>query len=317
MTVFILICWINWRLLSRWFRNTISRNLQYGYWLVTIVCCLAISYSWPIRPIAPFVNPGGISAVYPAVIWLLGQVILLLLFPLLFGIRWLIHHIDKTTAIAGTEHMMTRRIFLQKTLGIAPILAFGFSAQGVYAAEEVMEVRHLELSVPGLPNDLKGFKIAQISDTHLGPYFSLNKLDEVIALVRREKPDLVAITGDLIDDLDVLTPCIKKLSALARVIPHGVYFCWGNHEYFRNINLIRTELQKSPVKVLANSNSSIIVGETPLYLLGVDYPQTNNFLEREKLRRQFMSKAQARIPVGAFRVLIAHHPDFLFDGFCR
>ncbi len=59
----------------------------------------------------------------------------------------------------------------------------------------------------------------------------------------------------------------------------------------------------------------IKVEETTFYILGVDYPWPKTAAEKDSTRRQFMLKAEANIPNDAFKVLLAHHPDFLFDGF--
>jgi predicted MPP superfamily phosphohydrolase len=188
---------------------------------------------------------------------------------------------------------------------------------GTYSARFEMAVRRLELPFRKLPPALRGFKIAQISDTHVGTFFTLDRLDEVIELVKQEKPDMVVITGDLIDDLTLLRPCIAKLSQFAAVIPYGIYYCWGNHEYFRDIKRIREELLKSPIHVLGNSNAPIVVGETTFYMLGVDYPWATTNPEKKEKQRQFLAKAQANIPDEAFKILLAHHSDFIADGFAN
>ena len=95
---------------------------------------------------------------------------------------------------------------------------------------------------------MNGFKISQISDTHLGPYFDLAQLDTAISLLSEERPDLVVITGDFADDLSLLNPAIERFNALRPAIPYGIYFCVGNHDYFRNAELVRDELKKSLIQ---------------------------------------------------------------------
>jgi len=214
-----------------------------------------------------------------------------------------------------SDHSASRREFLQKILYVAPVLAFGISAHGGCSARFHMDIRRLELPFQGMSSSLKGFKIAQISDAHVGAFFSLDRLDDIIELVTLEKPDMVVITGDLIDDLNLLSPCVEKLSQLSAHVPYGVYFCWGNHEYFRDINRIRRELLKSPIHILENSHVPINVGDGSFYLLGVDYPFAKAIPEKNKIQQQFLAKAQEGIPDNVFRILIAHHPDFLFDAF--
>lgn len=318
IALIVLICWVNWRLLVKWYPRPYPSWFRYGYWLITAAACSSISYSWLTRfnlPLYQWLSP----AAYPGFIWVTGEMILLVCFPLLFVARRLVRRIRSNEDKNETteEAAITRRAFLQNMLYAVPVLAFVPSTLGVYSAEATMRVHRLKLSWDNLPEAFNGFKIAQISDTHLGPYFTLDRLDYVLRLVKKEKPDLVVITGDLIDDLDLLTDCVAKLSKLAETIPYGMFFCWGNHEYFRDVSRIRRELEKNPITILENEAVSLPSGGQSLSLLGVDYPRTNSAAERQMLRHQFMEKTVAKVPAGAFQILLAHHPDFLFDGFAR
>jgi predicted MPP superfamily phosphohydrolase len=131
-------------------------------------------------------------------------------------------------------------------------------------------------------------------------------------MVKQEKPHLLAITGDLVDDLDLLSPTMERLTAFQPEMPHGIFYCWGNHEYFRDIGLIRKALYASPVTVLENRSQAVGNG---LYLAGVDYPWGKNKEELEVKRRDFFAQAVREIPSGSFTVLLAHHPDFFDNSF--
>ncbi|GMA98465.1 metallophosphoesterase [Pelosinus sp. IPA-1] len=278
-----------------------------------------VGASWLLRPDSTFYYEWIIPLVDLSFVWVIGQILLLVFFPILFALRKILHRV-RTTEISKDNKGVadtSRRTFIQSILYAAPVLALGVSGTGVYSAEKEMVVRHFTLPFPGLDQELKGFKIAQISDTHLGPFFTLDRFDEVIHLVIQEKPDMVVITGDLIDDLSLLVPAVEKLNQMDALIPYGIYFCWGNHEYFRDINRIRVELGKSKIHVLQNSNTPITVGASTFYLLGVDYPWPENVSKKDAIRQQFMKKAVENIPNGAFKVLLAHHPDFLFEGFAE
>lgn len=305
LIVIALVSWVNWWFLTKWFPNLHSRLTLCTYWLVNAFAWFTIGYSWLVHPGTPLFYQWITPFLYVSFVWIVAEGILLLLFPILFAVRKMIHY----------DNMPTRRTFLQKIVYVAPALAFGVSAQGVYSSRFDMAVRRLELTCKGLPRQLTGFKIAQISDTHLGPFFSLDRLDDVIALIKQEKPDMVVITGDLIDDLNLVKPAIGKLSQLAALIPYGIYFCWGNHEYFRDIQRIRDELLKSPIHILENSNAPIVVGDTTFYMLGVDYPWADTIPEKTEKQQQLLTKAQTNIPDNAFRILLAHHPDFFSDAF--
>ena len=317
MLLILIISYGNWRLLIKWFPTWKGYISGIIYWLMTAISWSLVGASWLLRPDSKFYYEWIIPLIDLSFVWVIGQILLLLFFPLLFALRKILYrlHSNETSKNNRGVTDTSRRTFIQSMLYAAPVLALGVSGTGVYSAEKEMVVRHFPLFFPGLEQDLKGFKIAQISDTHLGPFFTLDRFDEVIHLVIKEKPDMVVITGDLIDDLSLLVPAVEKLNQMDALIPYGIYFCWGNHEYFRDINRIRLELGKSKIHVLQNSNIPIIVGTCTFYLLGVDYPWPQNVSEKDDIRQQFMKKAIENIPNGAFRVLLAHHPDFLFEGF--
>lgn len=305
IVLLVLISGANWWFLRKWIPKFHSRQRFMVYWFITIAAWGAIGYSWILHPGTPFFYQWITPLVYLSFIWLIGNLILLLIFPILFAMRKLINK----------KMMPTRRTFLKKVLYAAPALAFAVSVQGVYSSKFDMVTRRMTLSYKRLPQSLKGFKIAQISDAHLGTFFTLDQLDHALALVKAEKPDILVITGDFIDDLTLLGPGIKKISELSALVPHGIYFCWGNHEYFRDIERIRQGLLKSPIHILENSNVPIVVGDATLYVIGVDYPWANKVSEKTEKQQQFLKVAQQGIPDQAFRVLLAHHPDFIFDAF--
>jgi predicted MPP superfamily phosphohydrolase len=315
--IILAISWINWRLLIKWNPYYKSRTMGYGYWLITALSWLMISYGWVIHPEKPFFYQWITPLVNLSFIWILGGIFLVFLFPILFAIRKILQCIPSAKGKPDHKGIMitSRRTFLQTMIYAAPILTLGVSTYGVYSAEKEMVVHRFTLPFAGIPKDLKGFKIAQISDTHLGTFFTLDRLDHVIQLVSQEKPDIVVITGDLIDDLGLLEPCIEKLSQLASFVPYGIFFCWGNHEYFHDIKRIREALLKSPIHILENSHVAMKVGEATLCMLGVDYPWPQSAFEKDNIRQQFMSMAEKNAPADSFKILLAHHPDFLFNSF--
>jgi len=322
LTIITFVSWLNYRLLSRLFPFYRIRMVKYSWLLFAAETNLAIVYSLSRHP--PFVVPeveGFRFFVYGALIWLFGQLILLILQPLIY----VAHRLLKSNRRADTPETsssvsgMSRRNFLQRSLAATPLIAFGIGTKGIYEAQTAMVVRRHSLVMPELPHNLSGFKIGQVSDIHLGPYFDLAKLDTVLRLLAKEKPDLVVITGDFTDDLALLKPAIDKFDELQPSIPHGIYFCMGNHDYFHNARLVRAELDSSRIVLMDNIHKLIVPGPRPLYLIGVDYPWAdfahNGIKVDDNKRKQYFSAANQAVPQSAFKVLIGHHPDVLFDGF--
>lgn len=243
---------------------------------------------------------------YFAVWWLIS---LLIMLPLLLFWRGLLA-VSRQTGRQG----LSRRDFICKSAAIIPLISVGFSAKGIYDSSEITVWRH-SFSFKDFPKDLAPLKIVQISDTHIGAFFGMDSLERVLSLAIGEQPDVVVITGDLIDDLSLLDMTMERLSRFEALVPYGVYYCWGNHEYFRDQSKIRRAVAHSPLKLLENSSQKISTGERPFYFVGVDYPWAKKAEEMRFVRKSYLEKGLEGVPEDAFTVLLSHHPDFIEDAF--
>lgn len=244
-----------------------------------------------------------------AVWWMAGLFIML---PFLLFWRGLAAVEQRTRKKAGED--ISRRDFIRKSAAAVPLVALGVSAKGVYGAGEVTIQRH-DLKLANFPKDLGKVKLVQISDSHIGPFFGINSLEQALKLTAAENPDLVVITGDLIDDLNLLDQTINRLTKLQAALPYGMYFAWGNHEYFRDRSKIRRALAQSPIVVLENSAAQISQGENPLFLLGVDYPWAKNTDEMRSIKQSYLQQSLEKVPESACKILLSHHPDFIDNAF--
>ena len=92
-------------------------------------------------------------------------------------------------------------------------------------------MRHVDAFVPDLPPSFDGLKIAQLSDLHVGPHTSRRFLDRVVRATHALAPDLIAITGDLVDDrAEDVAIYAELLGSLAA--PLGVFMIPGNHDVY-------------------------------------------------------------------------------------
>jgi predicted MPP superfamily phosphohydrolase len=130
-------------------------------------------------------------------------------------------------------------------------------------------VRRVVVPLGKLPAALNGMTIVQLSDVHVGPTIGKRFLDRVVDSVNALQPDVVAITGDLVDgSVSRLAPHVAPLARLrAR---HGVFFVTGNHEYYAGVEEWCTHLGELGVRVLRNERVRIGDGEHSFDLAGVD-----------------------------------------------
>ncbi len=177
-----------------------------------------------------------------------------------------------------------------------------------------------DVPIKDLPPDLEGFRLAQISDIHLGAYYSLERLEALLQRIADAKPDLLAITGDIFDDTAMNPAAIKLVDSFTDKFKFGIYYIHGNHEHFRGIYQIEQMLKQTNINMLVNRSKNV-TGK--LYILGVDYPSrapvtSTGDKEREKVfaeaRRSYVSGAMVNVPDDAVKILLAHHPEFIDDG---
>src|SRR5690606_14540497 len=156
-----------------------------------------------------------------------------------------------------------------------------------------------------LPEGLHGFTIAQITDIHVGPTIKEDYLEAIVQAVNRLSPDLVAITGDLVDgSVKELGPHVQPLARL--VAKHGVYFVTGNHEYYSGVRGWLQELKRLGVRVLLNEHQVLSHRGETLVLAGVADYSAHVF---EPSHRSNPVKALKGAPpeVGV-KILLAHQP---------
>jgi predicted MPP superfamily phosphohydrolase len=152
-----------------------------------------------------------------------------------------------------------RRLFLARAVASGAALAAGGSSlYGVRSATGAPEVTEVPLKLPRLPPALSGLTIAQVSDLHVGPTVGQREVRRVVELVNGLHPDVVAITGDLVDGgVAELGAAVGELSRLRS--RWGSFFVTGNHEYYSGVEPWLAELQRLGVTVLRNQR--VVVGD--------------------------------------------------------
>lgn len=148
-----------------------------------------------------------------------------------------------------------RRAFFKKSLDISSlVLATGLSTKAMLNARFV-ELETVDIKIKKLKQK---YKIVQLSDIHIGGLIDASFIKEIVARVNALKPDIVFITGDLVDmDVSKIQAPLKELKSLNS--KYGTFFILGNHEYFHNVSLIIPAIKKLGIRVLENEN--LYIGE--------------------------------------------------------
>lgn len=182
----------------------------------------------------------------------------------------------------------------------------------LYSQNNLISITEVNITSNKIPSSFKGFKILQISDLH-NKKFGDNQ-ETLIQKVKSINPDIIAITGDLIDsksyDAEVSMELIRGL-----VKEYPIYFVTGNHEKWSGkYNDLEKELKKHHVTVLRNEHVSIQKGEQKINLLGIDDPEfvTGNRDEGNIVKDEII-KAKIEIQPDIYNVLLSHRPEFLTE----
>ena len=193
-----------------------------------------------------------------------------------FGVADVLHIHNVSTAILG--------------------VALGLTLAGMVQARWPRVV-HVTVPIRNLPDDLHGFRIAQLSDLHVGPTIRRRFVASVVQRTNRLAPDLVAVTGDVADGLvPELREHVAPLGDLRA--PHGTFFVTGNHEYFWDVRGWTAELARLGVDFLQNEHRLLLRGTGRLLLAGVtDLSAASD-----------PARALAGAPASDVRVLLAHQP---------
>jgi predicted MPP superfamily phosphohydrolase len=202
----------------------------------------------------------------------------------------------------------TLDVFALWSARLIPPAAIVVTLYGAFNARRTAAVKRVDVPVTGLPAAFDGFTIAQLSDVHVGPTIKRAYVQALVDRVNTLKPDLVAITGDLVDgNVPALSRHVAPLSGLQS--RHGSFFVTGNHEYYAGADAWITELRRIGIAVLLNSHVTIASrepGGAPLVLAGVSDYGGGHF---DPAHRSDAAKAMAGSPANAAaRILLAHQP---------
>jgi hypothetical protein len=186
-----------------------------------------------------------------------------------------------------------------------PLLGLAVTFVGFLNARRTAGVVMVEVCLPDLPPELQGFCIVQISDVHVGLTIRHRYVEAIVEAVNRLEPDVVAITGDLVDG--TVPDLADDVEPLRRLVSrHGNYFVTGNHEYYSGVDPWLAELERIGLRVLQNQHVVIERGGAKLVLAGVPDYSAAHF---DRSHRSDPAAALAGAPPdAAVKILLAHQP---------
>lgn len=212
-------------------------------------------------------------------------------------------------------HALLTLLRMPRLGAIVRILLVAVVLFGITYGWKNLVVRDIPVTSSRLPSSFHGYRIAQISDLHIGTYaHSPRMVDEIVEMVNASKPDLIVFTGDLIntspEELRPFVPALSRLQA-----PDGVISIMGNHDYCiygpkpeaGGHHTLEQEIigmqEQMGWRLLRNEHILLSQGTDSIALIGVEYDGHSPFPMRADL-----PQAMSGLPDTMFKVLLSHDP---------
>jgi predicted MPP superfamily phosphohydrolase len=205
---------------------------------------------------------------------------------------------------------LERRTFLARVAASASLVGSGaVTGLGVAAAFGDFDTPEVPVKLERLPRALSGFRIALLSDLHLGPVLGRRFLQAVVEKTNALKPDLVAITGDVVDmPVNLLGEDVAVLRDLKS--RYGTFLATGNHEFIYGVGPWMDFFRSLGIRVLDNRH--VPVGEP----VGFDLAGVHDYRAKvfDSDHQPDLEKALAGRDPERELVLLAHQPKQVHEA---
>lgn len=215
-----------------------------------------------------------------------------------------------------------RRKFIAGGMGLALPALYGVAAYGLHGALDDLEVSpELSIPIPYLPRALDGLRVVHLSDIHVGSYLRRRELQSLTERVNALRPDIIAITGDLIDrDMATLSDAVAGLRGLRA--SQGAYLVIGNHDIYtdpfsfnsRNRGAVRIADAMAEIGVNTLRDETVMIGEgaDQLAVMGMDWVVqrgSENLVYDPVRTRAALDFIDGKLAAGTPKILLVHHPE--------
>jgi predicted MPP superfamily phosphohydrolase len=228
---------------------------------------------------------------------------------LAFVLQWPARFFRKPRSADGPVSP-ARRQFLERTASVAAAAPFVAGAYGLLWGRLNLQVTRQSVRLARLPRAFHGFRIAQLSDIHIGPFMSEDEIRKYVAIANQLKPDLVVLTGDFVTWVaDPEQAVVTALSGLKA--PFGVYGCLGNHDAWAGAEDSITGLfAQCGVNILRQARAPLRLGGESINLMGIDFANSRHMSAGQghmsSLRLEGVPELMAPETVN---ILLSHNPE--------
>jgi predicted MPP superfamily phosphohydrolase len=298
------------------FRKTSAGLAACAAALAVYFLMLAFNVGWLNgRQTPTHLTPGEVLLGAPFTLWLACSLVssLLLAFfwiavSILRAPFWAARKLGRTPA--PEIQSPPRRAFLKQTANVVAAAPFVAGAYGFFKGRLDLEVTRQPIHLTRLPKAFQGFRIAQLSDIHIGPFMTQDQIRKYADMANALKPDLTVLTGDFVTwDAATQQAVVQALSGLTA--PFGVFGCLGNHDAYARVEDSITQLfLQTGIRILRRQNVAVATRGESLNLIGIDY--TGKFVmgsKTEGVSEHYLDGVQSLIDPDRVNILLSHNPN--------
>jgi len=201
-----------------------------------------------------------------------------------------------------------RRMFLERTANAVTLAPFFAGAYGLLYGRLNLETTAHRVPLPRLPRAFDGFRIAQLSDIHIGPFMPFEQIRKYVEMTNALKPDLIVLTGDFVTtDPRTQGPVVQALSGLTA--PYGVFGSLGNHDAWAGVEYSITRLfRQRGIRILRSEAVPIAIQDDWFNLIGTDFQSLHRFGPSAPVPI-LLEDVVPLIVRDRVNILLSHNPD--------
>lgn len=183
--------------------------------------------------------------------------------------------------------------------GVGLLTLISGVAVGIKALDTRLMIRHYDYYHPAVTEAVKLIVLSDLHSNHYG-----ENQEKLIGLIKEQKPNVVLLVGDIVDDILPIEYAQEFLVQIAKLYP--VYYVTGNHEYYtRKGEAIKQMIQSYGITVLSGETVPFSYYDTHLQVSGIDDPLF------EDITFQLMNAAQTQKTIPSVKILLAHRPEHI------
>jgi predicted MPP superfamily phosphohydrolase len=235
--------------------------------------------------------------------WMASSLLAFLIAVLLWPVRRLAR---STPALSSPA----RRQFLERTASAVIAAPFVAGAYGLFYGRLNLQTTRQPIKLARLPKAFHGFRIAQLSDIHIGPFMSEDQVRRYVQITNDLKPDLIALTGDFVTwDPSTQRAVVSALAGLHA--PFGIFGCLGNHEAWSGTeDSITRMFQQVGIRILRRERVAVAKSGEAFNLIGVDFETSRHMGPgSERFVQVYLQGVESLVMPDTANILMSHNPD--------